>query len=139
VSEKPCAVLIISPRGALTPLKRLLDASGFATELLDALPADDAKLLEHEALIVELTAVDSAPMVAARFRAKPRFGRRVLVGVVSADTPARDRFAALAGGFDDIVDPRRGHRALTATLLKHLRRRPEFRCLIPPMRKRPAA
>lgn len=139
MSDKPCAVLIISPSGELVSVEKLLEGTGFATELLDALPEDDAKLLEHEAVILELTAVDFAPMVAARLRAKPHFGRRVLVGIVPPATSARDRFAALASGFDAVVDIRRSARAVKAELLKHLRKRPEFRCLIPPLRKTPAA
>jgi DNA-binding response OmpR family regulator len=139
VSEKTCAVLIVSRTEQLVSLKNFLAANGFAVELVDALPSDDTRLLANEAVILELTVTDSAPMVAARLRAKPRFGRRVMVAVVPKDMPPRDRFAALSGGFDDVVDIRRGPRALTAKLLKHLRSRPEFRCLIPPLRKRPAA
>jgi hypothetical protein len=77
-------------------------------------------------------------VVAARMRAKPRFGNRVLIGVTRMSPSAGERRLAIVSGFDDIVGESQDSRILIARILQRLRARPEHRCLVPE-RKRPAA
>ena len=79
----------------------------------------------------------TAPMLAARLRAKPHFGRRLLIALVPAGTPPPNRRAAEASGFDDVVNDCCDTRHLTTRILRGLRTRPELRCVLPPPERRP--
>ena len=81
---------------------------------------------------------DDVSMTAARMRAKPKFGMRVLIGVMDSAPSAAERRHAMISGFDDIVGESRDSRVLIAHILRLLRARPEHRCLLPD-KKRPAA
>jgi hypothetical protein len=76
-------------------------------------------------------------MLAARMRAKPRFGRRILIAIAPA-VSAVERRTAIGAGFDDVIAESGGARVLIARILRILRSRPEHRCFLPELR-RPAA
>ena len=100
-------------------------------------PSDDV-VLGFEVVIIVLRRMDSVSMTAARMRAKPRFGMRVLIAVMDSAPSAAERRHAILSGFDDLVGESRDSRVLIAHILRMLRARPEHRCLVPE-KKRPAA
>ena len=100
-------------------------------------PTDEVAL-EHEVIIVVLRKMDSVTVTAARMRAKPRFGNRVLIGVTELAPSAGERRHAVLAGYDDLVGESRDSRILIARIVRMLRSRPEHRCLVPEKR-RPAA
>lgn len=102
-------------------------------------PDGDRTALDYHVVIVAIQDVQTAPMMAARLRAKPRFGQRVLIGLVRASTSAADRLTACASGFDDVLDAGTDSRQLIARVLKRLRARPEYHCMLPPADKRRSA
>ena len=82
-------------------------------------------------MIVRIRSIRNAPMIAARLRAKPRFGRRVLIGLVPTSIPLHERTAALTSGFDEMLNNTCDSRQLIARILKRLRMVPEYHCLLP--------
>ncbi len=100
-------------------------------------PSDDV-VTRYEVVVIVLREMDVISVVAARMRAKPRFGNRVLIGVTRMPPSAAERRHAIISGFDDIVGESNDSRILIARILQRLRSLPEHRCLVPD-RKRPAA
>jgi hypothetical protein len=96
-------------------------------------------VLDYHIVVVRVGDITKAPMLAARLRARPHFGRRLLIALVNAEIPLRDRRSALASGFDDVVNACCEGRELTARLLRGLRSRPELRCALPPSLPRRSA
>jgi hypothetical protein len=90
-------------------------------------------------VVVHRRDIDGAPMLAARLRAKPHFGRRLLIALVPAAVPIHARRSAAASGFDDVVNECCDGRHLTTRILRGLRTRPELRCTLPPSTRRSAA
>jgi hypothetical protein len=130
-------VLIVKCDHRDTPHRRILERRGFHVTETGEWPEDDV-VKRHEVVIVELRHLEQVAMLAARMRAKPGFGHRVLIGV-SPSTPTNDqRRAGVISGFDDVVAESDGGRTLLARILQRLRARPEHRCLLPE-RKRSAA
>jgi hypothetical protein len=113
-----------------------LRETGFLVTECGDWPADDA-LRHYHVVLVRVPDSEQAPMLAARLRAKPCFGRRLLAALVPADTPLPERRAAEASGFDVVIGEACDCRQLAARLLRRLRSRAELRCLLP--RLRPAA
>ena len=74
-----------------------------------------------EVVIVLLRHMEKVAMLAARMRAKPHFGLRVLIAVVPATASADERRAAVGSGFDDAVNESRDARQLVARILRRLR------------------
>ena len=111
---------------------------GFLVDEVKAWPSDET-VRKYHVLVVHVPAAEGAPMLAARLRAKPHFGRRLLVALVPCDTPPALRRAAEAGGFDDVIEERCDTRHLTTRILRGLRTRSELRCVLPPAAGRPAA
>jgi hypothetical protein len=97
---------------------------------IQAWPADEVAL-EHEIVILVLRRMDSVAVTAARMRAKPRFGNRVLIGVTESAPSAAERRHAILVGYDDLVGESGDSRVLIARVLRLLRTRPEHRCLVP--------
>lgn len=124
-----CSILYVHD-GSLddTPVEELKNL-GFAVQAADDLPSDEA-LAPHHALIVRARPNCSLPMLAARLRAKARFGRRVLIALVPVDTPERVRREAVLSGFDATLATDCSGRGLAAAILKLLRPYPEFRCFL---------
>lgn len=140
VTAKQCSVLLIDPAERPTAHRKQLRALGFRVTQERAWPEDDRAVLAYEVIIVRLPATNGAPMLAARLRAKPQFGRRVLIALVPASVPLQDRVSARTSGFDEVLSDCCDPRQLTSRILRRLRTRPEYHCVLPPGdRKRPAA
>jgi hypothetical protein len=136
-NAKQCSVLVVNCTGRETAHSQALQLRGFRVVELSEWPSDHV-VLEYEIVIIVLRRMDSVSMTAARMRAKPRFGNRVLIGVTESAPSAAERRHGTVSGFDDIVGESRDSRILVARILQTLRARPEHRCLVPE-RKRPAA
>ena len=134
---KQCSVLVVNCAGQETAHRQALQLRGFRVAELSEWPSD-AVVLDYEVVIIVLRRMDSVSMTAARMRAKPKFGMRVLIGVMDSAPSAAERRHAMISGFDDIVGESRDSRVLIAHILRLLRARPEHRCLLPD-KKRPAA
>ena len=135
---KQCAVMFLNPVRERTPHPGAMRAVGFVVDEFSEWPTDGADLRGYHVVIVHVAEIESAPMLAARLRAKPHFGKRLLIALVPAATAQPDRRAAEASGFDDVINECCDSRHLTTRILRGLRARPELRCLLPPAR-RPAA
>lgn len=134
---KQCAVLIVNCSGQETAHRQPLLRRGFRVVDIAEWPSD-AVVTDYEIVVVVLRDPDIIAGVAARMRAKPKFGNRVLIGVTRLPPSAAERRHAIVSGFDDVVGESNDSRILVAKILQRLRARPEHRCLVPD-RKRPAA
>ena len=134
---KQCAVLVVNCSGRAIAHTQALQHRGFRVVETAEWPAD-AVVTQYEVVVVVLRELDLISGVAARMRAKPRFGNRVLIGVTRLPPSAGERRYAIVSGFDDLVGESNDSRVLVARILQRLRSRPEHRCLVPE-RKRPAA
>jgi DNA-binding response OmpR family regulator len=119
-----------------SPHRDALQQRGFRVTELREWPADDV-VLDSQVVIVVLRRLETICMLAARIRAKPRFGRRILIALVPTVTPA-ERRTAIGAGFDDVIAESGGARVLIARILRLLRMRPEHRCFLPELRHRAA-
>jgi hypothetical protein len=131
--------MFLNPDPDTTRHPEALRAMGFLVHEFVEWPDDDLAIRDYHVVIVHLRAIDSAPMLAARLRAKPHFGRRVLIALVPASTPQPDRRTAESSGFDDVINGCCDSRHLTTRILRGLRARPELRCTLPPVPRRSAA
>jgi DNA-binding response OmpR family regulator len=129
-----CSVLFVSPYGPATVHRTTLEAFGFRVTEASDWPDDERAALNHQVVIVRIREIHGAPMLAARLRAKPRFGQRVLIALVAGASTMQQRLAACASGFDDVLMDTCDSRQLTASILKRLRSRPEYRCFLPDRR-----
>lgn len=130
---KQCAVLFVNPERVETTHPAFFRAAGFLVREAADWLTDDRKIRDYHAVVVHVCAIATAPMLAARLRAKPHFGRRLLVALVHAETPLQARLAARASGFDEVVNENCASRRLAARMLRGLRARPELRCALPPL------
>ena len=136
---RTCAVLYVDPARLDSAHPRYLRALGFVVHQIVDWPDDSRSIRDYHVVIVRVSEIERAPMLAARLRAKPHFGRRLLVALVGDDAPVPERRAAEASGFDDVVSQGCESRELTARLLRGLRARPELRCVLPPSLNRRSA
>jgi len=136
---KQCAVMFLNPVRETTAHPPAMRAMGFVVHEFVEWPADGLVVRDYQAVLIHVREIESAPMLAARLRAKPHFDRRLLIALVPAGTPHPDRRAAEASGFDDVVNECCDSRHLTARILRGLRARPELRCTLPPAARRSAA
>jgi hypothetical protein len=138
---KQCAVLFVNPDRRQSAHPAYLREVGFRIDEVHEWPDDDRMLREYHVILILVRAIDGAPMLAARLRAKPYFDRRLLIALVGRDTPLPERRTAEASGFDDVVNDSGDARELTTRILRGLRARPELRCALPPFlnRRRRAA
>jgi hypothetical protein len=134
---KRCAVLIVNSGEPQTAHRQAFERRGFLVVETRQWPDDDV-VKGHEVVIVVLKAIETMHMLAARLRAKPHFGHRVLIAMCPSAPRTGERRDALVSGFDDVVPESCGSRALLARVLRRLRARPQYRCMLPD-RKRPAA
>jgi hypothetical protein len=134
---KQCAVLLLNCNGRDTSHQQALERIGFLVTATAEWPGDDV-ISDFEVVIILVRLMESAAMMATRMRAKPHFGRRVLIAVVPAAATTGERRSAIGSGFDDVVSDTRDSRVLIARVLRSLRLRPEYRCFLPD-RRRPAA
>lgn len=129
-NAKQCSILVVTDNGPCHQ-RAALENSGFLVSETCDWPEDDNGLLNHHVVIVRVRSIRNAPMIAARLRAKRRFGRRVLIGLVPPDIPLHERAAALTSGFDDVLTDSCDSRQLIARILRRLRMVPEYHCLLP--------
>ena len=134
---KQCSVLIVNWDHRQSAHRQALERRGFLVVETREWPDDDV-VRGYEVVIVVLRQMVTMGMLAARMRAKPRFGHRVLIGVSSETPTADERRNAIDAGFDDVIAESGDSRTLIARILQRLRARPEHRCLLPD-RKRSAA
>lgn len=132
LTAKQCSVLLIDPAEKPAGHRRQLESKGFRVSEKRAWPEDDRDILHHEVIIVRLGAMNGASMLAARLRAKPQFGRRVLIALVPPSVSPRDRLSARTSGFDEVLTEGCDPRQLTSRILRRLRTRPEYHCVLPP-------
>jgi DNA-binding response OmpR family regulator len=133
---KQCSLLIVNGSDRGNAYEAELEKRGFRVVMVNEWPPDHV-VLDAEVVVVVLRTLESVGMLAARMRAKPRFGRRILIALAPAVT-ADERRLAIAAGFDDAVAESAALRVLIARILRILRTRPEHRCFLPDLR-RPAA
>lgn len=131
-----CSLLIVNGSQRASPFNEALAQRGFRVAEVTEWPADDV-VLEAHVVIVLLPHLETMCMLAARLRAKPRFGRHILIAVAPT-IGAADRRTAIAAGFDDALPETRGVRVLIARILRILRTRPEHRCFLPELRRNAA-
>lgn len=137
---KQCSVMFVNPVRERTPHPEAMRTMGFVVHEITDWPTQEAAVRDYHVVIVRVKDIDRAPMLAARLRAKPHFGRRLLIALVPPSTASPDRRAAEASGFDEVLNDGSDTRHLTTRILRGLRTRPELRCLLPPPeRRRPAA
>jgi hypothetical protein len=125
---KQCSVLFINPGGNNLAHAEALARAGFSVHETSEWP-EDHTIRDHECVLLWVPQIVTASMQAARLRAKPHFGRRVLIAIVPE---ASDRRPLTAAGFDDIVTDTTEARLVVARVFRRLRERPEYRCLLPP-------
>jgi hypothetical protein len=87
--------LLINPIDAPWDHRPTLEALGFRVDEVREWPEDDHEVLHYEVVIVRVRNTGGAPMLAARMRAKPRFGRRVLIALVPPATSPQHCLAAV--------------------------------------------
>ena len=133
---KQCSVLVINSTGRATTYPATLQKVGFRVIETCEWPADET-ILAFEVVIVQLRDMAAVPMLAARLRAKPHFGHRVLIGITPGSTSAGDRRSAVTSGFDDVVEESQP-RVMVARILRQLRARPEHRCYLPDLKRHAA-
>jgi len=124
-----CSILFIKPTGTDAEKAAALRSLGFRVDELDELPSNET-IAAYHAVVVRPDTACNLPMLGARLRAKPRFGRRVLLALVPEVTPDRDKREATLSGFDVALSHGCSARDLAATILRLLRPFPEYRCLL---------
>ena len=134
-----CSILYLKAGSLQATHAPALRALGFRVDETDELPANE-ELASYHAVIVRPAAGCNLPMLATRLRAKPHFGRRVLLALVPGATTARGQREAVLSGFDYTLPDTCGARELAASVLRLLRPYPEYRCILrAPGRRRKAA
>ena len=128
---KQCAVLFVNPERKHSAHPAYLRETGFIVHETHEWPLDGA-VRNYHVVVVHVPVMNGAPMLAARLRAKPHFGRRLLIALVDPDIPLHDRRSAEASGFDDVLNDCCESRQLAARILRRIRSRAELRCALPP-------
>lgn len=124
-----CSILFVKPAGQEASQTPALRTLGFRVDESEELPSNDAFAAYH-VVVVQAGRDCNLPMLGARLRAKPRFGRRVLLALVTQAMPERDKREAILSGFDFALPETCTGRDLAATILRLLRPFPEYRCLL---------
>ena len=136
---KQCTVLFVNPDRQESAHPEAMRGMGFLVDEVTGWPDDNAMVRNYQVVIVGVREMNGAPMLAARLRAKPHFGRRLLIALVTAATSEAERRAAEASGFDDVLTDSCDSRHLTTRVLRVLRTRPELRCTLPPLTSKRSA
>jgi DNA-binding response OmpR family regulator len=133
-----CSILFVNGRKNPVRHTAALRSTGFVVSEVDDLPGS-ADLVRHHVVIVRPPATCALPIVAARLRAAPRFGRRILIALVGAEGNENLRRDGIVSGFDDVLPQSISGQQLAAAIIRKLREIPELRCLLQPLTKRRAA
>ena len=124
-----CSVLYIEPGGGTSAHVEDLRDLGFSVSVIADLPPAEV-FAEHHAVVVRVHSCRNLPLLGTRLRAKPRFGRRVLIGLVPDSCTTQQRRDASLCGFDVTLPDACTSRDLAAHILRGLRPFPEYRCLL---------
>jgi hypothetical protein len=124
-----CGILFIGPCGSDQARLASLRSLGFRVDESPQAPSPE-EMASYQALIVRVPPRSSLPMLGARIRAMPHFGRRVLIALVSDAVSDRDRREATMCGFDTTLSDTCPAREIAAQVLRLLRSFPEYRCLL---------
>ena len=124
-----CSILYVNTVGVIGTHASALRALGFEVVETDDVPARDT-LANHHAIVIRMKQGRQLASVAARLRAAPLFGRRVLIALVPASVTLRERRDAVDCGFDLALPAQCSARDLAASILTLLRRYPEHRCVL---------
>jgi hypothetical protein len=124
-----CSILYVRPAGQQETQAKVLRSLGFHVDEADDLPGNDA-FARYHVILVRPHSGCRLTMLATRLRAKPRFGRRILLALVPETVSDREKRDAVASGFDQTLPERCTARDLAATILRLLRPYPEYRCLL---------
>jgi methylmalonyl-CoA mutase cobalamin-binding subunit len=124
-----CAILYINAGASAETHATALRALGFDVVETGDVPARDS-LANYHAIVVRIKNGPPLTHVATRLRAAPRFGRRVLIGLVPASMTTRERREAVHCGFDVVLPEQSSARDIAASILSRLRRYPEHRCVL---------
>ena len=124
-----CSILYVKtgPGAAVHAVE--LRALGFSVDVEDDLPPADV-FTRYHAVVVRVRPESNLPVLGMRLRAKPRFGRRVLIALLPDSFSPRECRDATASGFDVVLPRDCCPRDLAAHILRRLRAYPEFRCLL---------
>jgi hypothetical protein len=131
-------VLVLAHDPEAVPQVKALDALGFRIEPATEMP-EAHELERYHAVVFVLSSLQGAAMLAARVRARRRFGRRALIALVPEHLPHAERRALVPTGFDDVLGTTSPARTIAARILRRLRAFPEHRCLLRPRRRTHAA
>jgi hypothetical protein len=126
---KQCGILFVGRCGTDQGRVAALRSLGFRVAESEHLPSTE-ELDGYHAIVVRGGNDLSLPMVGARVRAKPLFGRRVLIALVPAGVSERDNREARMSGFDETLPASCTARDIAAQVLRLLRGYPEYRCLL---------
>lgn len=124
-----CSILYINTGGFSDTQTAALRALGFDVVEVGDVPARDT-LATHHGVIVRVNDGKGLTSIAARLRAAPLFGRRVLIALVPSSVPVANRRDAVHSGFDLVLPEESSARDLAAAILSLLRRYPEHRCVL---------
>lgn len=124
-----CSILYIKPGTREDAHAAPLRTLGFSVDVVDDLPPADVFTRYHAVIVCVADAAD-LPGLGAHLRAKPRFGRRVLIALVPDSATERQRRDAASAGFDVTLRRDCSPRDLASHVLRRLRYFPEYRCLL---------
>lgn len=123
-----CAILYVTSGDEDQQLRGLREL-GFHVDASSDLPPNEA-FAQYHAVVVRAKSDWPLAMLAARLRAKPKFGRRVLLALIPPDLAEREKRAVVLSGFDETLPAGCGVRDLAAAILRLLRPYPEYRCIL---------
>jgi hypothetical protein len=123
-----CSILYVNSRDDDQQVRGLREL-GFHVDAARDLPPNEA-LVQYHAVLVRAHSDSQLTMLAARLRAKPKFGRRVLLALVAEGFAEREKREVILSGFDETVPAACSVRDLAATILRLLRPFPEYRCIL---------
>jgi hypothetical protein len=124
-----CGILFIGVCGKDKARIDALQSLGFRVdESADVPPVDT--IAPYHAVIVRARESHRLTVIGTRLRARPHFGRRVLLALVGGDVSERECRDATLTGFDQILSETCTARDIAAQILRLLRAYPEYRCLL---------
>jgi len=124
-----CGILFVGRCGNDQSRIDALRSLGFRVDESRDIPTKE-ELAAYHAIVVRAVPNGSLPMLGTRLRARPHFGRRVLVALVNDDMSDRDKREATMSGFDQTLPDSCSARDLAAHVLRLLRGYPEYRCVL---------
>lgn len=134
-----CSILFIDGTQDRTGHAEVLRSIGFHVREVDELP-HSSDLINYHVVVVSAPQPALLPKLGARLRAAPRFGRRLLLALITGPNHETVRREGLMSGFDAVLPRSVTGRQLAAAIIAKLRSIPEHRCLLAPLTKRrPAA